>query len=101
MGKDIRIDWDPVKFINGYLKQKIGFKYFSFLHITSCLCDSGGGDPLPGAEPGAGEGEGGAPNHDVGHPVEYGADVTAGREQAVVRVGEVQCDAPQYRRLAY
>ena len=38
MGKDIRIDWDPVKFINGYLKQKIGFKYFSFLHLLFPAC---------------------------------------------------------------
>ena len=30
MGKDIRIDWDPVKFINGYLKQKISHFFILF-----------------------------------------------------------------------
>ena len=60
------------------------------------LGDGGGGDPLPRAEPGAGESQGGAPHHDVGHPVEDGAEVAAGREQAVVRVRHIQRDAPEH-----
>ena len=59
------------------------------------LGDGGGGDPLPRAEPGAGEGQRGAAHHNVGHPVQDGADVTTGREQPVLRVMHIQCDAPE------
>ena len=58
------------------------------------LGDGGGGDPLPRAEPGAGEGQGGATHHNVGHPIEDGAEMATGREQVVVRVMHIQRETP-------
>ena len=55
------------------------------------LGDGGGGHPLPRAEPGAGDCEGGTANHDVGEAVDDGADVAAeGEVWGVAGVTNIQ-----------
>ena len=55
------------------------------------LGDGGGRHPLAGAEPGAGDGEGSAPHHDVGEAVDDGADVAADSEEwGVAGVANIQ-----------
>ena len=48
--------------------------------VSSDLSNRSGRDPLPRTEPGAGDGEGGAPHHDVRQAVDDGADVAGDGE---------------------